>query len=143
MATLLFILRTIARAVPIVLRGLGTLAVALVRYRTIIYPAVIGFVVAVVHLIGVKDEMEKKIVAVMDKGFGVLAAGVMVWGIMADKQNANVKRALTTQADAINHNADLQDPRTDTNPLQVPPAYVPSPPQPPVDPPTPSTQVKP
>jgi hypothetical protein len=93
----------------------------------------------------------------------LLGAGVFVWGVMADMQNAKTKAAITGNADAIrdtnttatvaatradvaavkadvaatkltevaaavNANADLIDPRTETNPLVTPPQYV-EPPQ--------------
>lgn len=72
---------------------------ALVQCRTIVYPAVIGFVIAVVHLVGVKDATEHKIIAVFDKGFGLLAAGVTVWGFLADRQNASTSQRIQNTAD--------------------------------------------
>ena len=108
---------------------------AIVTYRTILFPATTVFAGVLFHAFGWKVA-DDSIRTDFDAFFGFLAAVVMVWGAVLDANNTKVKQALTQQADAINHNADLQDPRTDTNPLVIPPAYVPSPPKPPVAPAT-------
>jgi hypothetical protein len=132
---------------------------ALSKSRTVVYPAVIGFVTAGVHMIGMSHDVERKVLHFVDASFGLLGAGVFVWGVMADMQNAKTKAAITGNADAIrdtnttatvaatradvaavkadvaatkltevaaavNANADLIDPRTETNPLVTPPQYV-------------------
>lgn len=112
---------------------------AVVQYRSILFPAIVGFIGAVATAMGRKIDIGR-VQALVDATSVLATAGAAVIGYVLDANNAKVKQALTTQADAINHNADLQDPRTDTNPLQVPPAYVPSPP---AVPPPPPTQVKP
>jgi hypothetical protein len=102
---------------------------ALSKSRTVVYPAVIGFVTAGVHMIGMSHDVERKVLHFVDASFGLLGAGVFVWGVMADMQNAKTKAAITGNADAIRDtNADLIDPRTETNPLVTPPQYV-EPPQ--------------
>jgi hypothetical protein len=105
---------------------------ALSKSRTVVYPAVIGFVTAGVHMIGMSHDVERKVLHFVDASFGLLGAGVFVWGVMADMQNAKTKQAidssaqqtsvaLTKQANTIN----TINPAVETSDATAPPIQTP------------------